>query len=61
MQALFKHLGNGKFTYASIPTAIVTGSPNTTQSSKLDAAALTQHELDSSAMDDSANERSESG
>lgn len=59
MQALYKKLGEGKYTYASLPT--VNSSPKAIQCGKLDAAALNQHEVDSSAMDDSANEQSDSG
>ena len=56
MQALYKRFGEGSFTYASLPT--VTNPPKAALPRKLDAATLTQHELDSAAMYDSANEHS---
>ena len=40
---------------------VVNHSPKAAQRGKLDAATLTQHELDSTGVDDSANERSDSG
>ena len=56
MQALFNQFGQGKALYAVLPV-----SPKAAQRGKLDAATLTQHELGSPGVDDSANERSDSG
>lgn len=58
-QALHNQSGQGKASYAVLP--VVSCFPKAAQCGKLDAATLTQHELDSPGMDDSANERSDSG
>ena len=57
METLYKRFSHGKFTYASLP---VLHSPKSVQpSSKLDAAMLSQHDIDS--RDDSAHEHTDTG
>ncbi len=57
METLYKRFSHGKFTYASLP---VLHSPKAVQpSSKLDAAMLSQHDIDS--RDDSAHEHTDTG
>ncbi|KAL0030775.1 hypothetical protein WJX77_005969 [Trebouxia sp. C0004] len=57
METLYKRFSHGKFTYASLP---VLHPPKALQpSSKLDAAMLSQHDIDS--RDDSAPEHPDTG
>ena len=57
METLYKRFSHGKFTYASLP---VLHSPEAVQpSTKLDAAMLNQHDIDS--QDDSTHEHTDTG